>query len=115
ADRQESAFDWYFDEPTNQLLPEQANIDLKQTCKVGSYRPNPLGLYDMHGNVWEWCDDTVVDRRNLLHLERGVSQRVDRAGCWHDGPCPTSTRISYPPSYRNNDHGLRVARVPVGR
>jgi formylglycine-generating enzyme required for sulfatase activity len=119
ADKRDSTFDWYFDKPTNQLLPEQANFNLKRTCKVGSYRPNPLGLYDMHGNVWEWCDDTVIDMQNLLHLQKGDSQRVERGGCWHDGPPSpfrrTSARISFPPSHRVNDHGLRLARVPVGK
>jgi HEAT repeat protein len=70
----------------------------------------------MHGNVWEWCDDRVVDTKNLAHLEKGPSPRVERGGCWHDGNCPTSIRISFPASYRSvNDHGLRVARVPVGK
>ncbi len=72
-------FDFYFDKPTNQLLPEQANFEhgkgLKRTCKVGSYKPNKLGLYDMHGNVWEWCDDY---REGL----RRASRRVHRGGSW---------------------------------
>ena len=49
------------------LYSGQANFEdgkgLKRTCKVGSYRPNSLGLYDMHGNVWEWCDD-LFDPKN---------------------------------------------------
>jgi formylglycine-generating enzyme required for sulfatase activity len=113
TDPQESAFDLYFDKPTNELLPGQANWNNahRRTCKVGSYKPNRLGLYDMHGNVWEWCDDRVLD-----FGAGGQPQRVERGGCWHDdasGPyCRASARITSSPSYVSNDHGLRLARVP---
>ena len=109
----DSAYDFYFDKPTNQLLPDQANFEddkgLKRTCKVGSYEPNRLGLYDMHGNVWEWCD----------YAEKGAdgaSQRVNRGGCWHgdSGYCRASFRGTSLPSARDNYLGLRLARVPVG-
>jgi serine/threonine protein kinase len=110
-----SAFDFYFEKPTNSLLPEQANIMpgpvkvLGRTCKVGNYQPNRLGLYDMHGNVWEWCDDEVKD-------DKGVSPRVFRGGSWaHDsGYCRAANRDALPPSDRDYRLGLRLARVPLG-
>jgi formylglycine-generating enzyme required for sulfatase activity/tRNA A-37 threonylcarbamoyl transferase component Bud32 len=110
-----SAFDFYSDEPTNTLRPDQANFTPEQgkglgrTCKVGSYPPNRLGLSDMHGNVWEWCDDEQKD-------DKGASQRVSRGGSWDNGSgiCRAAARHALPPSYRHADLGLRLARVPVG-
>jgi len=113
-----SAFDFYFDEPTNTLLLEQANFSpdgkgLRRTCKVGSYPPNRLGLYDMHGNVWEWCaDEAPADPKD----PKGVSQRVYRSGSWDNdsGSCRSAHRETVAPSYRANSLGLRLARVPAG-
>jgi formylglycine-generating enzyme required for sulfatase activity len=109
VDRSGSAFDYYFDEPTNQLLPEQANFEseraLKRACKVGSYKSNRLGLYDMHGNVSEWCEDLGTE---------GGSNRVHRGGSWAStsGQCRAAERGDLPPSIRTRLLGLRVARVP---
>ncbi|HEV8002853.1 MAG TPA: bifunctional serine/threonine-protein kinase/formylglycine-generating enzyme family protein [Planctomycetaceae bacterium] len=112
SDKLESSYDFYFNTPTNQLLPEQANFGegLKRTCKVGSYQPNRLGLHDMHGNVWEWCDDAEKPAD-------GASGRVFRGGSWYPKSwyCRAVFRLTAPPSQRNFDFGLRVARVPVGK
>jgi formylglycine-generating enzyme required for sulfatase activity len=106
-------FDFYCEKPTNQLEPQQANIiGNGRTCKVGSYPPNRLGLYDMHGNVWEWCDDPFDPEDPAV-----ASLRAIRGGCYVDvasDNCRAADRHATPPSLRSRLFGLRVARVPVG-
>jgi formylglycine-generating enzyme required for sulfatase activity len=107
-------FDYYLQKPTNHLLPDQANFGreegLNRPCKVGSYRPNPLGLYDMHGNALEWCDDAE-------NSADGASQRVLRGGGWYNTSvfCKAAFHFPFSPSQRHAHLGLRVARVPVGK
>ncbi len=116
VDKLGTAFDFYFAKPTNTLLPDQANFEtgndkaLKRTCKVGSYEANSLGLHDMHGNVWEWCEDAEK-------AADGASLRVYRGGGWFhvSGNCRAAQRITNPPSFLGNSLGLRLARVPVGK
>jgi formylglycine-generating enzyme required for sulfatase activity len=111
ANKLDSSFDFYLDKLSYQLLPQQANFNkvLGRTCKVGSYKPNRLGLYDMHGNVWEWCDDTdnVVERGSL---------RVRRGGAWDfdRNACTAVQCYAAPRTDKSSNLGLRLARVPVG-
>jgi len=113
ADKADSAFDYYFAQPTNELRAEQANFkdsDLKRTCKVGSYAPNRLGLHDMHGNVREWCADEVK-------AADGASRRVSRGGGWHGTSvfCRAAGRNVLTPSDRDRSLGVRLARVPSAK
>jgi uncharacterized protein (TIGR02996 family) len=116
---EECAFDFYLAQPTNDLSSEQANFNgrypagnapggpfLGRTTEVGSYQPNRLGLYDMHGNVWEWCAN---------QWSRG-SARVVRGGCWSNfgSACRASRRDRDEPAKRYDNVGFRLAAVPSG-
>ncbi|MEU6083179.1 SUMF1/EgtB/PvdO family nonheme iron enzyme [Streptomyces sp. NPDC047108] len=76
--------------------------------EVGGKRPNPWGLYDMLGNVWDWCWD-------LYDPEVYGSYRVLRGGGWFDEhwSCRASARRRSHPTYRIDDVGFRMARSPA--
>ena len=83
---------------------------------VGSYGPNPWGLYDMHGNVWEWCADWFINNDYAgLPYENPVevaesSLRVMRGGCYglSADHCRSARRDGYPPSNFHESIGFRL-------
>jgi uncharacterized protein (TIGR02996 family) len=115
--KKDCSFDFYFRHPTNDLSSTQANFDgrypagkahrgpfLARTTTVGSYQPNRLGIYDLHGNVWEWTASVEI------------WWRVDRGGSWylHGSSCRAADRHSAAPSDRFNYLGFRLALSPSG-
>ncbi len=89
------------------------------THPVGTKRPNPWGLFDMHGGVWEWCLDRwqgFLPGGSLTNLPGPAegSLRVARGGSWlYDAKiCRSANRDDYSPSNRCSDLGFRVVLAP---
>ncbi len=89
---------------------------LARTTEVGSYAPNPWGLYDMHGNVWEWCEDVFASYNTLDNVQNPInvttegSRRVLRGGSWNDyaGNCRSAGRAYDGPTRRRDLNGFRL-------
>jgi formylglycine-generating enzyme required for sulfatase activity len=89
---------WFRDNSQNSSVSIR---DGKGTWPVGLKSPNELGIYDMSGNVWEWC-------WNLSGTDRRI-----RGGSWdsYEAACEVRSRLFALPSGRNSEHGFRLART----
>lgn len=122
------------------LTTEQANYNgnypyrnfpkgkyIEKTTKVGSYPPNSLGLYDMHGNVWEWCEDWYGEKYYEECKKQGIVEnpagpkignfRVVRGGSWPNRAvsCRSAYRGNSTPDDRSIDIGFRLVFRPAAQ
>ncbi|WP_051347470.1 formylglycine-generating enzyme family protein [Dolichospermum circinale] len=97
-----------------------------QTTEVGKFPPNAFGLYDMHGNVWEWCEDGWHENyinapiwpttNSSIAWMSNDNNRVLRGGQWYLNPsyCRSASRSYNSGDRRNKDNGFRLVVSGAG-
>jgi formylglycine-generating enzyme required for sulfatase activity len=103
----------------DKINKKQAQFEAAKTIRTGSFSPNAWGLHDMHGNVWEWCEDNWHPNSEDAPQDGSVwkggdkSLRVLRGGSWRNSPhnLRSANRVRGRPGNRSSDVGFRVART----
>jgi len=91
----------------------------KTTHKVGTKKPNPWGVYDVHGNVWEWCEDYYVEnykntsKDGKANFVKKSHVKVLRGGSWfnYDYNARSASRYRLNPTLRDYNVGFRLLRT----
>jgi len=105
SDSQLSSYAWYYDNSGNQIHP------------VAKKQPNAWGLFDMYGNVLEWCHDWMGEYPSKSVTDpvesSGGSDRINRGGSFYSNArfCRSANRGTGPPGSNNEGFGFRIART----
>jgi formylglycine-generating enzyme required for sulfatase activity/tRNA A-37 threonylcarbamoyl transferase component Bud32 len=107
------------------ITTDLANFNRKygQTTEVEKFSPNAFGLHDMHGNVWEWCEDTWHENYINAPIDGGAlisrsdNVRLLRGASWLNDPvnCRSANRLNNIRVYRNYNIGFRVVCFSAAR
>jgi formylglycine-generating enzyme required for sulfatase activity len=104
------------------ISPYRARIGAQSAAKTGSFSANSRGIYDLTGNLWEWCIDSYsavfytspsATSPNPVNAPSGVTQRVIRGGSFNDSDAKTfrtARRSKMLPLYMGEDAGFRIVR-----
>ncbi len=114
-----TAFSWGNDKGRNKAACDDCNseFDGQKTAPIGSFEANPFGLYDMHGNVYEWVSDcynesyeNAPDDGSSWNVGQ-CNYRVMRGGSWYDISrlIRSASRYRHPPDSSRNNWGFRLA------
>jgi formylglycine-generating enzyme required for sulfatase activity len=106
---------------TTELVNCVGNYYREETTDVGSFPPNAFGLYDMHGQVWEWCSDKWHDNYNGAPTDGsswetgGSEHRMLRGGSWNYNEvcCRANSRARHSAGTRGGECGFRLAVASV--
>ncbi len=81
-----------------------------RTHSVKSKQANELGLYDMTGNVWEWCSDSYQYKEKTSNIDAGSTSKVVKGGSWFntEQSCKPSFHYNFDPDSHNITHGFRL-------
>ena len=96
----------------------KTGVNRKKTTPVGTFPANAFGLYDMHGNVWQWCQEFVGEYPKEAAVDpqgpKTGTDRVQRGGSWDNNPaaCRSACRSGSEPGNRFNRVGFRVCFFP---
>lgn len=101
------------DQLTNYPWKERWSDGYKYTAPVGSYKKNKWGIYDMYGNVWEWCDANYTENYTKQSVNTDINKKVFRGASFINFPKSTrsANRFADIPSSRYNVIGFRLART----